>query len=141
MTERALEEVEISSKPVINRATEEVRTEPWLRRVRGILGHETVVDSGQTLLQFEVQHLPVWYFPRADVRTDLFVPSAKRTKCPYKGTASYWDIVVGDRVVKDAVWSEDAVAGQRGHQGPARVLLEPPRRVVRGGRRGVRPPA
>ena len=81
--------------------------------MRGILGHETVVDSGQTLLQFEVQHLPVWYFPRVDVRTDLFVPSAKRTKCPYKGTASYWDIVVGDRVVKDAVWSyEDAVAGR-----------------------------
>src|SRR4249919_1666232 len=105
MTERALEEIEISSKPVINRVTEEVRTEPWLRRVRGVLGPETVVDSNRTLLQFEVQHLPVWYFPREDVRADLLVPSAKRTKCPYKGTASYWNLVVGDRVVKDAVWS------------------------------------
>jgi uncharacterized protein (DUF427 family) len=113
MTERALEELEISSKPVIDVATEAVRTEPWLRRVRGILGHEAVVDSKRALLQFELQHLPVWYFPRADVRTDLLVPSAKRTKCPHKGTASYWNIVVGDRVVKDAVWSyEDTIAGR-----------------------------
>ena len=50
MTERALEEIEISSKPVIDLATEEVRTEPWLRRVRGVLGHETIVDSKHTLL-------------------------------------------------------------------------------------------
>jgi uncharacterized protein (DUF427 family) len=90
-----------------------VRTEPWPRRVRGVLGHETVVDSTRTLLQFELRHLPVWYFPRDDVRVDLLEPSKKRTKCPHKGTASYWNLAVGGRVVPDAVWNyEDAVDGR-----------------------------
>ena len=35
--------------------------------------------------------LPVrYYLPPADVRLDLMEASAKRTVCPYKGTASYW---------------------------------------------------
>ena len=90
-----------------------VYTEPWPRRVRGLFAHEFVVDSTHAVLQFEQQHLPVWYFPRDDVRVDLLRPSAKRTKCPHKGTASYWDVVVGDHVAKDAVWSyEDAIPGR-----------------------------
>jgi uncharacterized protein (DUF427 family) len=112
MSEEHLEDLTISSKPVIDTAAH-VRTEPWRRRVRGVLGHETVVDSMGTLLQFEIKHLPVWYFPRDDVRTDLLEPSRKRTQCPYKGTASYWNLVVGERVVPDAVWSyEEAVEGR-----------------------------
>jgi len=90
-----------------------VRTEPWPRRVRGVLGHEVVVDSTETLLQFEAGHLPVWYFPDGAVRADLLEPSSKRTECPVKGTASYWNLRVGDEVVKNAVWSyQEPITGR-----------------------------
>ena len=82
----------------------EVRMEPFTRRVRGLLDGVAIVDSDRTLLMFEVGHLPVYYFPLEDVRTDLLEASDHKTNCPRKGEASYHSIRVGDRVAEDAVW-------------------------------------
>jgi uncharacterized protein (DUF427 family) len=81
-----------------------VWVEPTVRRVRAMLGGETVVDSRRTLIMFEEGHLPVYYFPVDDVRRDLLEPSEKHTTCPRKGEASYRSIRAGDRVAPDAVW-------------------------------------
>ena len=35
---------------------------------------------------------------------DLLTPTEHHTFCPYKGTASYWTIRVGDRMSENAVW-------------------------------------
>ncbi len=40
-----------------------------------------------------------------DVRTDLLQPSDTTTRCPYKGTAHYWSLRVGQRLEPDIVWS------------------------------------
>jgi uncharacterized protein (DUF427 family) len=42
------------------------------------------------------------------VRTELFEPSSRRTRCAYKGSASYWHVRLGDRVLEDFVWSYPA---------------------------------
>jgi len=44
------------------------------------------------------------YFPREAVRADVLRPSDHHTFCPWKGTASYYDLEVEGRVNKDAVW-------------------------------------
>jgi uncharacterized protein (DUF427 family) len=44
------------------------------------------------------------YFPRDAVREDVLRPSDHHTLCPWKGTASYYDLEVEGRVNKDAVW-------------------------------------
>ena len=44
------------------------------------------------------------YFPREAVRADVLRPSDHHTLCPWKGTASYYDLEVEGRVNKDAVW-------------------------------------
>ena len=75
------------------------------RRIRARLGGEEVVDSRHAKLLHEHGHLPIYYFPRDEVRMDLLEPSAKRTHCPYKGDASYWSVRAGGRVAADAVWS------------------------------------
>jgi uncharacterized protein (DUF427 family) len=75
------------------------------RRIRGILAGETVVDSRHAKLLHEQRHLPVYYFPREEVRMDQLEPSATRTHCPFKGDASYWSVRVGDRFVEDAAWT------------------------------------
>ena len=56
---------------------------------------ETIADSTAAHLLFETRHLPVYYFPRADVRMDLMTPTEHHTFCPYKGTAAYWTVRVG----------------------------------------------
>jgi uncharacterized protein (DUF427 family) len=44
------------------------------------------------------------YFPLADVRQEYLRPSDSHTTCHWKGVASYYDVVVGDRVNGDAAW-------------------------------------
>jgi uncharacterized protein (DUF427 family) len=44
------------------------------------------------------------YFPPAAIQSQYFRKSDTHTTCPWKGTASYYDIVVGDQVNKDAAW-------------------------------------
>lgn len=78
--------------------------EPSPRRVRVKFGGETIADSTAAHLLFETRHLPVYYFPRADVRMDLLRPTEHHTYCPYKGTASYWTIAAGGRESENAVW-------------------------------------
>ena len=44
------------------------------------------------------------YFPLADVRTQLLRPSDSHTTCHWKGVASYYDVVIGGKVNRDAAW-------------------------------------
>ena len=44
------------------------------------------------------------YFPPDAVRRELLAPSATHTVCPWKGTASYYDIVVDGTRNADAAW-------------------------------------
>jgi uncharacterized protein (DUF427 family) len=74
------------------------------RRVRVEFNGETIADSTAAHLLFETRHLPVYYFPRADVRMDLMTPTDHHTFCPYKGTAAYWTLKVGERTAENAVW-------------------------------------
>ncbi|MDJ0949152.1 MAG: DUF427 domain-containing protein [Alphaproteobacteria bacterium] len=96
-----------------------VIVEPSPRRVRVAFAGETVADSTDMLLLHETGHLPVYYFPRTDVRTDLLAPSEHRTHCPYKGDASYWTVRVGDKSAENAAWSYETpieqVAAIKGH--------------------------
>ena len=44
------------------------------------------------------------YFPPDAVQKENLRPSDTTTICPWKGTAHYHDVVVGDRINKDAAW-------------------------------------
>lgn len=46
-----------------------------------------------------------YYFPPDSVLRDYFKPSDTRTDCHWKGTASYYDIVVDGHINQDAAWS------------------------------------
>ena len=78
--------------------------EPVPYRVRALVAGEVIVDSRGAHLLHETGHLPVYYFPREDVRGHLLVPSPTSSQCPFKGVASYFSCRVGDRVVDDLVW-------------------------------------
>jgi uncharacterized protein (DUF427 family) len=44
------------------------------------------------------------YFPPEALRRDLVRDSRTHTECSWKGTASYYDVVVDGQENKDAVW-------------------------------------
>ena len=45
-----------------------------------------------------------YYFPSESVNREYLEPSDKQTVCPWKGTASYYNVVVEDKVNPDAAW-------------------------------------
>ena len=81
-----------------------VRIEPCPRRLRVHFAGQVVADTTRAVYLFETKHLPVYYLPLADVRQDLLEPSSTRTRCPFKGEATYRSLVVGARRSDDALW-------------------------------------
>jgi uncharacterized protein (DUF427 family) len=58
----------------------------------------------------ETSHPPVYYVPFEDVAAGVFRPSRTTSYCEYKGRASYYDLVVGER--RSAAWTyEHPAAG------------------------------
>ncbi len=78
---------------------------PSPRRVRAVLAGETVADTTRAMLMRETGHVPVYYFPREDLRRDLFEATDHHTHCPYKGDASYWTAKVEGQVEENLAWS------------------------------------
>jgi len=59
----------------------------------------TLAESDRTVI-VEGNH----YFPPGSVHSDLFQPSETHSVCPWKGTASYYDVEVNGEKNPDAAW-------------------------------------
>ena len=82
-----------------------LRLEACPRRIRVEFAAAIVADSTDARYLFESRRLPVYYIPWCDLRIDLLEKTALSTHCPFKGNASYWNIIVGDVVAENAVWA------------------------------------
>jgi uncharacterized protein (DUF427 family) len=79
--------------------------EPTPRWVRTMFGGETIADSRRVMMLREERILPVYYFPRQDVRTDALEPTGETLHDEHKGDAKRWRIRAGGRVAEDAAIS------------------------------------
>ncbi len=62
----------------------------------------TIAESDDTV-RLEGNH----YFPRESVDERYLQKSSTRTTCPWKGEASYFDVVVEESTNSDAAWYYD----------------------------------
>jgi len=67
--------------------------------VRASWNGVTLAESDDTVV-VEGNH----YFPVESIASELFAPSDSHTVCPWKGTASYYDVRVNGDVNADAAW-------------------------------------
>jgi uncharacterized protein (DUF427 family) len=75
-------------------------------RVAARVGDTVIADTNAALTLREAGYPPVHYIPIADVVPGRLRPSASHSYCPYKGDASYYDIVLTDGTeLIDAVWT------------------------------------
>ncbi|MFG5117234.1 DUF427 domain-containing protein [Methylorubrum sp. POS3] len=83
--------------------------------VRVRAGGRIVAETARALVLREADYSPVLYIPREYIAADALQPNARRTHCPYKGEASYFDVAGGSA----AAWSYEnpfpAVARIRRH--------------------------
>jgi len=69
------------------------------KRYRATWHGAVLAESAETVV-VEGNH----YFPRAAVDEEHLRPSDRHTTCHWKGEASYYDVVIGDKVNPDAAW-------------------------------------
>ena len=67
--------------------------------MKAIWNGEVIAESDDTVV-VEGNH----YFPLSSVNPSFLKPSDKTTFCPWKGTANYYTLVVGDSENTDAAW-------------------------------------
>lgn len=76
-------------------------TGTWVVRASGaVLG-----ESSDALELTEGASAPVIYFPRADIAMSFLERTDSTTRCPHKGTASYFTVTGPDGDLVDAAWS------------------------------------
>jgi uncharacterized protein (DUF427 family) len=82
-------------------------------------GDTIIADTDKTLTLREASYPAVTYVPLTAVDPKVLQRSTTESYCPFKGDASYYDVVTDDGVVKDAAWiyekPYDAVAPIAGH--------------------------
>jgi uncharacterized protein (DUF427 family) len=88
-------------------------------RIRVTFAGRVVADTKRALSLAEASYAPVMYIPREDVDIAALERTDHKTRCPYKGEASYYSIHAGDRTAQNAVWSYEQplerVAAIAGH--------------------------
>jgi uncharacterized protein (DUF427 family) len=67
--------------------------------VKAIWNGEIIAESDKTII-VEGNH----YFPQESVKHEYLKETQTHSTCPWKGKASYYDVVVQGDVNKDAAW-------------------------------------
>lgn len=74
-----------------------VRVESGSKRVRAYLGGEAVADTTRPVLVWEVPYYPTYYFPIADVRTELLEEDSGSVHSPSRGDATTYTLRAGGK--------------------------------------------
>ena len=67
--------------------------------MKAVWNDHVIADSDETVM-VEGNH----YFPLSSVSQSFLRESDTHSTCPWKGEASYYDVVAGDNVITDAAW-------------------------------------
>ena len=73
--------------------------------------NETVVAEAESTEIVEGNH----YFPFSALRQEYFEKSDTHSVCSWKGTASYYSLIVGGKINKDAAWFYPEPKSAAGH--------------------------
>lgn len=67
--------------------------------MKAVWNGTVLAESADTIVE-EGNH----YFPREALKNEHFRPSETHSTCPWKGVASYYNVVVDGQVNRDAAW-------------------------------------
>jgi uncharacterized protein (DUF427 family) len=83
----------------------QIREQAVHERILATVGGEIVADSSDVLRVEEDEHPARYYFARSDVRADALERSPTTSECPFKGTATYFNVKAAGKWYENAAWS------------------------------------
>jgi len=82
-----------------------IDTQPLTSEVVAKNGKSIIATSKNARVMYETRLPPVIYFPMEDIKATIRENPTRRTFCPFKGTASYYDIEIDGKIFEYAAWS------------------------------------
>ena len=79
--------------------------EPCAAHVRIEHRGQLIADTRHSVCTFETSHPPSYYIPPDAIAPGVLRRAAGSTFCEWKGSALYWDVVIGDHVLPRVGWS------------------------------------
>jgi uncharacterized protein (DUF427 family) len=103
------EEVSMNKSPGHQKWPEhKVQESPMDRTVTVEVDGQVVAESRNVIRVDEDHHPARYYFPRADVKMQQLERSESTSQCPFKGTANYFHLKLGNKKFENAVWTYEA---------------------------------
>ncbi|WP_037338192.1 DUF427 domain-containing protein [Saccharospirillum impatiens] len=89
---------------MIHNPESRITLQPHSARVTVRLGDEVIAETDQAVQLSETGYPDRQYLPSDAIVEGTLRRSDTQTYCPFKGHATYYNYVYGDRVIKDSVW-------------------------------------
>ena len=75
------------------------------RRVRVYFNKQLIAESREMMLLRENEHLPLYYFPKEDVRMEHLQSSDHMTHSDHKGNGIFWHVQVGSKIASNSAFT------------------------------------
>jgi uncharacterized protein (DUF427 family) len=89
--------MEVSAASDASKTRGRIRVEPAAKRLRTYLGGELVADTIRPVLVWEAPYYPTYYFPAADVRTELLQADGDVVHSPSRGDGKRFTVSAGGK--------------------------------------------
>ena len=73
--------------------------------IRVVLNDIDIADTKKAIRTLETSHPPTYYIPPSDIIPDVLIAVDHTSFCEWKGTACYFDVMVGAERRERAAWS------------------------------------
>ena len=80
------------------------RLEDSPKHIQVIFNGVTIAETDRAKRVLETSHPPVYYIPPDDIKMEYLTMTPRTSWCEWKGQASYYTIVVGDKQAANAAW-------------------------------------
>lgn len=80
------------------------RLEPCGKHIEIVFNGVTIASTDNSQRVLETSHPPVYYIPLENIRTEYLRKTAPGSFCEWKGSAIYYDVVVGDKQLNKVGW-------------------------------------
>ncbi|RFU27440.1 hypothetical protein B7463_g8898, partial [Scytalidium lignicola] len=77
---------------------------PSSRKITVKVGGVQIAESSSSMFLFETGLRTRYYLPKTSVQWKYLTKSDTTSKCPYKGLAQYYNIVIDGKEYKDTIW-------------------------------------
>lgn len=79
--------------------------EDMTQHIQVLFNGAIIAETHRAKRVLETSHPPSYYIPPEDIVSGCLQPTCRSTVCEWKGTATYFSVVVGDRRAENAAWS------------------------------------